>query len=279
MQIFKVSRDLNEVLLDKKPAKIGFVPTMGALHEGHIALINCSKKENDITVVSIFVNPKQFNDPKDLKNYPRTIDQDIEKLKKNGCDFLFYPTVGDLYPKEDFIPVLELNHLDKVMEGKHRPGHFNGVVMVVRKLLHIIQPEVAYFGKKDFQQLAVIKYLVEQEKIPVIIKGIATIRDHDGLALSSRNQLLSKKHREVAPFIYQTLQKVKEKLHAQENIMEIKTWVEDAFFNHPDFKLEYFEIVNPVDLKPIQKKPKNELVVACIAAFLGSVRLIDNIEI
>ncbi|MFH2141646.1 MAG: pantoate--beta-alanine ligase, partial [Bacteroidota bacterium] len=187
-----------------KNIKTGMVPTMGALHAGHISLVEKSVSENDITIVSIFVNPIQFNNPKDLKNYPRTLEKDLEMLDKTKCDIIFSPNAKEMYPEKDNIQ-FNFGDLGSVMEGKFRPGHFNGVAIIVKKLFDIVKPDSAYFGKKDFQQLAIIKALVKEIKSPVRIVSCKTIREDDGLAMSSRNTLLSQEQRKKAPMIYKIL--------------------------------------------------------------------------
>jgi len=254
--------------------RIGFVPTMGALHAGHIALVERARADNDIVVVSIFVNPTQFNDPSDLKNYPRTPEADAKMLEAAHCDILFLPEVVEMYPETATgnSQTIQLNGLDEVMEGRFRPGHFNGVVNIVSRLFNVIGECRAYFGEKDFQQLAVVRRMTHELSLPVEIVGCPIIREFDGLAMSSRNVRLTPEERITAPFIYKTLQKVKQ-LWAGDNADEVKRLVEEAFAAQPEFKLDYFEIADRDTLQPATQRRA----VACIAVFLGKVRLIDNI--
>ena len=258
---------------------IGFIATMGALHEGHISLIRKSKQENDITVSSIFVNPIQFTNPKDLIKYPRTLKEDLALLESNGCDYVFSPEVKEMYPEEqESIPVRDFGRLEKVMEGKFRPGHFKGVAIVVKKLFDIISPDIAYFGKKDYQQLLVIRSLVSQFKLPVRVIGCPIIREPDGLAMSSRNMQLSIGERKVASLIYQVLCKVKEKAGTT-SVNELKNWAIKKISSNPDFTVEYFEIVDKQTLLVLETWKNKENAMACTAVYLGGVRLIDNIEL
>lgn len=254
---------------------LGFVPTMGALHIGHIALVNQAVEHCDTVVCSIFVNPIQFNNADDLENYPRTYEKDIELLRKSGCKAVFYPEVNEMYPEETK-QQYDFGDIEKGMEGKFRPGHFNGVAIVVKKLFDIVQPHKAYFGEKDFQQLAIIKALVRIEKIPVDIEGCATVRENDGLAMSSRNTRLTAEQRKAAPFIYKTLLEVKKKFpYATPN--DISVWVGKEFEKQNEMHLEYFEICDPITLQPITQKQPLVHARACIAVRMGNVRLIDNI--
>ena len=257
---------------------------MGALHKGHLALLERAKRENDIAVSSIFVNPLQFNDKADLEKYPRTLEKDAELLKSAGCDVIFVPSAEEMYPASAPSHLLgergvDLGMLDKVMEGELRPGHFQGVCVVVKKLFDIVQPNKAYFGEKDFQQLAVIKHMVNALKIPVEIVPCATVREPDGLAMSSRNTLLSPDERKSAPLIYQTLQKIEEDWKAG-RLQGGKRAAEKKINESPYFKLEYLEIVNSETLEPFTdyRSPAAALR-ACIAVKAGSIRLIDNIAL
>ena len=289
MQVFTTIQDIKNYLiaLSTDGQSIGFVPTMGALHSGHISLLERAKRENDMVVASIFVNPLQFNDKKDLEKYPRTVEQDIEKLKTAICDVVFAPSVEEMYPNDagrDFKsrPTLDLGMLDKVMEGLHRPGHFQGVCVAVKKLFEIVEPTKAYFGEKDFQQLAIIKHMVKTIGLKVEIIPCPTVREADGLAMSSRNALLTKVERKNAPHIYKTLVEAK---GTKGTIVQLKKWAADQINSNPYMQLEYFEIVNAETLQPItdNRSPITALR-ACIAvkmvrkdSFEGSVRLIDNI--
>lgn len=262
----------NELISGKR---IGFVPTMGALHEGHLSLIRQAYAENDVVVASIFVNPIQFNNPEDLQKYPRTFEADCAMLQSAGCHILFYPSVAEMYP-EPVTKVYDFGQLDKVMEGEHRPGHFNGVAIVVHKLFEIVKPSKAYFGLKDFQQLAIVQQLVKNESIPVQIVPCAIVREHDGLAMSSRNVRLGANERAIAPFIYQTLKKAVE-LSANSTVEAIKQFVYNSFSNQDAFNLEYFSLVDGVTLQDVSSFEPHQFVVGCIAVHLGGVRLIDNI--
>jgi pantoate--beta-alanine ligase len=277
MKVLTTIKEMSEEAdrLRKSGKKIGFVPTMGALHEGHISLVNRAVKENDVTVVSIFVNPIQFNNPEDLKNYPRDIEKDLTLLKKNNCDLVFCPDEKEIYP-EKISEKYDLGGLDRLMEGQFRPGHFQGVVVVVKRFFDIIRPDSAYFGKKDFQQLSIIKYIVQQLNIPVNIIGCETVREEDGLAKSSRNQLLSSEMRREAPFISQTLFKCRE-LKANMDVDQVKKYVHIAFNQSSKLNLEYFEIIGEENLLPVNQWNDKKNTVACIAVWAGNVRLIDNI--
>ncbi|UBM62146.1 pantoate--beta-alanine ligase [Candidatus Sulfidibacterium hydrothermale] len=279
MKIFSTIKETNEYLAARRSEgkTIGFVPTMGALHEGHLELMRRARKENDILVVSIFVNPIQFNNPDDLKKYPRTLEEDIKKLEQVQCDVLFAPDAEEMYP-EKVTKQYDFGELDKVMEGKFRPGHFNGVAIVVKKLFDIVQPHRAYFGEKDFQQLAIIKKLVEMENIPVEIVPCPIVREPDGLAMSSRNRLLTPEQRKEAPFIYRTLQEAKlRRQHICAN--PLRQMIINRFEGNEHFKLEYFDIVDDKTLQPIHAWNNKVGTVACVAVWLGKVRLIDNIRI
>jgi pantoate--beta-alanine ligase len=255
---------------------IGFVPTMGALHAGHISLIRRAKTENDLAVCSIFVNPTQFNNPDDLKKYPQTLERDCEMLNAVGCDVVFAPSAEEMYPS---LPQLRIDfgNLETVMEGKLRPGHFNGVGIVVSKLFNIVKAEKAYFGLKDLQQLAVIKRMVQELGFDVEIIPCPTLRETDGLAMSSRNTRLSPEARALAPQIYKALNLAKEKLLNGLSVIEMQAAVNEHFINFSAFELEYFEAANLDTLQPIEAKIADGKTALCVAAFLGGVRLIDNI--
>jgi len=258
-----------------KGATIGFVPTMGALHEGHLSLVREAKNDNDFVVSSIFVNPRQFNDLNDLINYPRDIKKDTEMLQSAECDLLFHPSEEEIYPQ----PATELfnfNGLDDVLEGKFRPGHFNGVAIVVKRLFEIIKPDKAYFGLKDYQQLLIIHKITKDHNLPVDIIPCPTQREEDGLAMSSRNQRLSKQERKQATLLYEVLKMVKIQ-SGFSTISEIKEHVERIFNKTKEVRLEYFEIVDMYSLEPIKAWAQSKNVIACIAAWVGNVRLIDNI--
>jgi len=280
MRIFNNKKDLKDCLLDYKTNKktIGFVPTMGALHQGHLSLIEKAKQKNDIVVVSIFVNPTQFNNIEDLEKYPKTIENDILLLTSASCDILFSPSVTEIYPKNVTSEKFNFEGLEHQMEGKFRDGHFDGVGTVVKALFEIITPEKAYFGQKDFQQLQIVKKMVEKHHLPVKVKGCPIFREADGLAMSSRNARLPKEQRSIAPFIYKTLQKIQQKFDTK-NISEINEWLENEFKKQPLLTLEYFTIADEKTLKSAESKKANKKYRAFIAVFAGSVRLIDNIRL
>ncbi len=254
---------------------VGFVPTMGALHRGHLSLVERAVRENKVVVVSIFVNPTQFNDPKDLERYPRTLENDLRLLKPSGCRLVFAPNAKEVYPEPD-LRKFNFGKLETVMEGKHRPGHFNGVAQVVSKLFDMVKPHKSYFGLKDFQQLAIIKSMVKQLQLPVEIVPCAIIREKSGLAMSSRNELLSIEERENAALISRTLFRAKE-LMGQKSVQELGKWVVNAINQNPYLDVEYFEIVDDEQLQTINSWDEKNTKVACIAVFCGKVRLIDNI--
>jgi len=254
---------------------IGFVPTMGALHAGHISLVKQAVSENRIVVVSIFVNPTQFNDKSDLERYPRTLESDLKLLEKTGCQIVFAPSALEVYPEPD-TRKFDFGLLETVMEGKHRPGHFNGVAQVVSKLFGFVQPDKAYFGLKDFQQLAIIKEMVRQLKLDIEIVACPIVREASGLAMSSRNELLTAGERKNAATISETLVMAKE-LSKQKSVNELETWVIETINKNVDLTVEYFEIVDDRHLQPVKSWDENCTKVGCIAVFCGKVRLIDNV--
>jgi len=262
----------------KKGTSIGFVPTMGALHKGHLSLIKQAKKENDIVVVSIFVNPTQFNNKEDLINYPKTLNTDLALLKLVLCDIVFTPTSEEIYLKNIQSQLFSFDGLEHQMEGKFREGHFNGVGTIVKRLFEIIAPNKAYFGEKDFQQLQIIKKMVYKNQLPVKVVGCAICREKDGLAMSSRNVKLTKEHRKAAPFIYKILKQAKIKFVIK-NATEVSNWVSSQFEKQPLLDLEYFEIANEETLQTIKKKDLTQKHRAFIAVFAGKIRLIDNIRL
>jgi len=278
MNIFKTITELKSYIkvLKSQGLTVGFVPTMGALHQGHISLIKKADEENDIVVCSIFVNPVQFNNKEDLIKYPRTVDADIRILQENNCDILFLPDSDEMYPEPD-TTVFDFGHLDKILEGMFRPGHFNGVAIVVKKLFEIVEPDKAYFGVKDYQQLAIIKALVKNHGIPVVIVPCLSVREDDGLALSSRNVRLGEHERSIAPEIYRILSDAKARA-VKSNPSEIKEWVMSEFRRYPEFQVEYFEIVDPDTLLNIDIPEPEQKYIAVVAVFLGEIRLIDNID-
>ena len=281
MKQFLTIADANQYVkqLRQDGCTIGFVPTMGALHEGHLTLIRRSKRENDYTACSIFVNPIQFNNKEDLEKYPRNLAADLTMLEKAGCDFVFTPSVAEMYPGTAPERIdLSLDTLDKVMEGAFRPGHFNGVAIVVKKLFEIIQPSRAYFGKKDYQQLAVIRFMTEALNLPVEIVACDTVREPDGLAMSSRNKRLTTAERRIAPRIYEVLREVKVTA-GDTTVEELKEWAIAKIEEIPALRVEYFEIAEKESLMPIGNWKLLDRSVAFVAVFLGDVRLIDNIEL
>lgn len=253
---------------------IGFVPTMGALHQGHLSLQERSHKENNYSVCSIFVNPIQFNNPEDLAKYPRTEEKDIQMLKEAGCDLVFMPAVGEMYPEENKT-IYDFGHLDKVMEGQFRPGHFNGVAVVVKKFFDIVQPHRAYFGEKDYQQLAIIKTLVKMLNIPVDIVPCPTMREPSGLAMSSRNERLSPSDRQTASAIYKSMMEARALVPA---LMpkELEKWVINKINSTAGLETEYFSLVDADTLLPVHEWRQGQRVIGCVAAYISGVRLIDN---
>lgn len=254
---------------------IGFVPTMGALHEGHISLVKKCCEQNDVCIVSIFVNPTQFNNPTDLEKYPRTIEEDTKILKEAGADIVFVPSVQEIYPEPDNRQ-FDFGLLDKVMEGKFRPGHFNGVAQVVSRLFDIVKPDRAYFGEKDFQQLAIIRQMVRQLNIPVEIVPMPIRREDSGLAMSSRNQRLTDDQKNEAVNIYRILSESKA-LYNQKTVEEVRTCVVESINKIAFLEVEYFEVVDGNTLQQIVDWKDTDYAVGCITVFCGEVRLIDNI--
>ena len=260
----------------KKGETIGLVPTMGALHEGHASLVKKCAAENDISIVSLFVNPTQFNNKEDLRLYPRTPEKDYELLEKLGVDYVFSPSVDEMYPEEDN-RVFDFGQLDKVMEGEFRPGHFNGVAQIVSKLFTIIKPDNAYFGEKDFQQLAIVRDMVRQLLMPVNVVGMPIIRERNGLAMSSRNQRLSAEQRKNASEIFKVLTESKS-LKGEYSPSELTDYVTGSINNVPGLQIEYFQIVDGDNLQQVTEWSDSDYIVGCIAVFCGDVRLIDNIR-
>lgn len=257
--------------------KIGFAPTMGALHEGHLSLYKAAKKENDEVISSIFVNPTQFNNPDDFQKYPKTLEKDIELLEKAGVDAVYVPNVDEMYPDGLNSKKYDFDGLENEMEGKYRPGHFDGVGTIVEELFRQVQPHNAYFGEKDYQQLAIIKKMVEKTKLPVKIHGVPTLREEDGLAMSSRNVRLTETQRKEATIIYETLTKVKEWFKVI-SLEEIKQKVTDIFRNS-NFELEYFVITDEETLKEANAIDEDKEYRAFIVAYADTVRLIDNMHL
>ena len=278
MKVVNTIKELDELLeMYRGEGKaVGLVPTMGALHAGHLSLVKHAMAENDAVVVSIFVNPTQFNDKNDLKNYPRTLDADCVLLESVGATVAFAPSVEEMYPTAD-TREFSFGMLDKVMEGACRPGHFNGVAQIVSKLFYAVSPDRAYFGEKDFQQLAIIREMVRQLAFDIEIVGCPIVREEDGLAMSSRNTLLSEEERERALTISGTLFASVD--FAKVNSLEAtKAFVEDMINDTPGLELEYYQIVDGNTLQEIEEWSDSDYVVGCIALFCGNVRLIDNIK-
>jgi len=277
MKVISKIADLQDYLrvIRIQNRNIGFVPTMGALHAGHLGLVEISKQNGCFTVVSIFVNPTQFNNKEDLANYPRMLDTDLALLQ-DLADIVFIPEVEEMYPQPD-LRVFDFGAAARVMEGAFRPGHFNGVAQIVSKLFAAVEPHVAYFGEKDFQQLHIVRKLAEAEFPGLKIVGCPIARENDGLAMSSRNLRLEPEHRVVAGNIYKFL-RYSVQFVENENIDWIKAWVIDNIQQSTNFKIEYFEVVNGHTLQPILSWKETDYVVACIALWAGKIRLIDNIR-
>ncbi|MDL2289829.1 pantoate--beta-alanine ligase [Paludibacteraceae bacterium OttesenSCG-928-F17] len=279
MKIIKTKTELQYLIGQLKATgkSVGFVPTMGALHDGHIALVRRCAAENDYCIVSVFVNPTQFNNASDLEKYPRTLTKDAELLEEAGCYLVFAPDAEEMYSNDELENTFEFDFggLDKVMEGRFRPGHFNGVVQVVSKLFDLVKPERAYFGEKDFQQLAIIRRMVEVMNYPVEIVGCPIIREESGLAMSSRNQRLTEEQRKKAANIYRFLS---ESLNfaGSKSPEEVSAWVIDSINEIDGLEVEYFDIANAKTLQTIDRW--NDNCIGCIAVYCGEVRLIDNIR-
>ncbi len=273
-KIIEVKKSVSQLKNENKT--IGFVPTMGALHQGHLSLIKESIKHCDITLVSIFVNPTQFNDKTDLEKYPRTLDADLQLLKEINTDIVFTPDVDEMYPEEDNRK-FDFGFLETVMEGANRPGHFNGVAQIVSKLFDIVMPTCAFFGKKDFQQVAIIKSLVKKYNYPIRIVACPIMRENSGLAMSSRNERLSDKDRIEAAIINKVLKNSVEKSKTN-TVSEVKKYVENEFLKNTKLDLEYYEIVDDLTLESIKTWNDSEHITACIVAHIGGVRLIDNMQ-
>ncbi|MRI01956.1 pantoate--beta-alanine ligase [Kriegella sp. EG-1] len=280
MQIINSIADLRSYLSsEQEPFKLGLVPTMGALHDGHMSLVSKAVNQNDITVVSIFVNPTQFNNSDDLDKYPRTLEADINLLNKISEDIIvFAPKATEIYPKGLYSNSYDFDGLDKVMEGAFREGHYNGVGTIVEILLNIIEPNKAYFGEKDFQQLQIIRNLVAKQNIPVEIIGCSIVREPNGLARSSRNERLSSEMREKASFIYKTLQISKKKFENM-SANKVLKWGKKQFEEHADFELEYLCIADAATLEVVSRKKPNAKYILFIAVYAEDIRLIDNIAL
>lgn len=276
LRIFEQTKPFRAFLQSQKKVglSVGLVPTMGALHAGHIELIKISKAENDLTVCSIYVNPTQFNNASDLEKYPRTLGRDEELLKSAGCDAVFAPSNVEMYTQPSQLK-FDFGTLDKILEGKFRPGHFSGVALVVSKLFNIVQPHRAYFGQKDFQQLKIITQLVTELLFDLEIKSVPIVRETDGLAMSSRNQRLNLQERKNAVVLYQSLTLAKQLLKEGKSIAEAKQAVKEKCEAMPNIKLEYFELAHAENLLPTENVTDQTILL--IAAFVGEVRLIDNL--
>lgn len=277
METITNSEELRRALGSRDRSGIGFVPTMGALHAGHRSLVEHARRECATVVVSVFVNPTQFNDKTDLKNYPRTPEADLRLLEEVGADYVFMPSVEEVYPEPD-TRTFDFGMIDKVMEGATRPGHFNGVAQVVSRLFDLVKPAKAYFGEKDFQQIAVIREMVRQLRIPVEIIPCPIVRGEDGLALSSRNTLLDTDHRTAAPYIYKVLKAAVEKSH-QTTPDQLAAWVTAQVESNPLLKVIYFQVVDAATMQQVRTWEESPAIQGCIAVQAGDIRLIDNIKL
>ena len=277
METITNSEELRRALGSRDRSGIGFVPTMGALHAGHRSLVERARRECATVVVSVFVNPTQFNDKTDLKNYPRTPEADLRLLEEVGADYVFMPSVEEVYPEPD-TRTFDFGMIDKVMEGATRPGHFNGVAQVVSRLFDLVNPAKAYFGEKDFQQIAVIREMVRQLRIPVEIIPCPIVRGEDGLALSSRNTLLDTDHRTAAPYIYKVLKAAVEKSH-QTTPDQLAAWVTAQVESNPLLKGIYFQVVDAATMQQVRTWEESPAIQGCIAVQAGDIRLIDNIKL
>ncbi len=278
MRIFEDINPLQAFLRSKKANQenIGFVPTMGALHQGHISLINASKVENDITICSIYVNPEQFSNPTDLVKYPRLLQEDIKMLEAASCDVLFCPSDKVMYPERPKLKI-DFGFLETTMEGKFRQGHFTGVAIIVSKLFHIVNPDRVYFGQKDLQQFLIVKQINNELSFNLQLQCVPIVREQDGLAMSSRNSRLDKKERLTAAQLYQSLTIGKQNLLVTENVFDTKNKMAHYLSAFNDIRVEYIEIVDAADLNVVNDITQHEQVALCIAAYVGNVRLIDNI--
>ncbi len=277
MEIFNKIAPLKAFLkgLRRSDQAVGLVPTMGALHNGHLALISSSKRENSLTVCTIYVNPAQFNNLADLQKYPRNLDNDLELLRKAECDVVFCPDTEEMYSEKSHLK-FEFGHLDRVMEGKFRPGHFSGVALVVSKLFNIVQPHNAYFGQKDWQQFAIINRIVNELKFGLTLHFVPTLRESDGLAMSSRNQRLNGKERQLATVFYHALQQAREVLKSGNEISIAKNLVKQMVEDTEGVTLEYFEVAERKNLNVLEIVKGADDPIMCIAGYVGDIRLIDN---
>ena len=277
MEIFKQIAPLRAYLdqVRKSDKSIGLVPTMGALHQGHISLVEASRSQNAITVATIYINPTQFNNQNDLRKYPKTPEKDISMLKNAGCDVAFCPEDSEMYAEKSAIR-FDFGNLDKVMEGKFRPGHFSGVALIVSKLFNIVQPDRAYFGQKDWQQFAVISQLVRELKFNFEVRSVPILREPDGLAMSSRNLRLSPSQRTSATVLFQCLQMANKALKSGTPLETVKKAVFEKVNDKPEMKLEYFELADSKNLTILDNVDNSVSTILCIAAYAGEIRLIDN---
>ena len=281
MLIFNKQADLVDHLKTISSAKttIGFVPTMGALHQGHLSLLRESVLNNEQTVISIFVNPTQFNNPEDLEKYPRTLENDIEKIKTiSNKIFVYAPTVDDIYEGKTLSQHFDFDGLENQMEGQFRPGHFDGVGTIVKRLFEIVKPTNAYFGEKDFQQLQIVKKMVAKHQIPVNVIGCPIFRESNGLAMSSRNERLTENEKQEATIIYETIKEAKIRFETQ-SASKVSEWVTKVFEKNPDFKLEYFQIADEATLLPCTRKNDDKKYRAFIAVYVNKIRLIDTVSL
>ncbi|NNF01938.1 MAG: pantoate--beta-alanine ligase [Bacteroidia bacterium] len=279
MKICKNIAELNDWLENYSNDKsLGFVPTMGALHKGHISLLEQSIEDNDLSVVSIYVNPTQFDKKEDLENYPKNDKADAEMLEKAGCDMLFLPDNLSIYPNGEQILEFDLDGLDSTMEGKYRPGHFQGVITVVDRLLDLIQPDMAYFGEKDYQQLAIVRFLAEERHPETEIVGGRIIREPDGLAMSSRNERLSEEQKEAAAIINEVLEKSYSK-KGNMNVEAITAWVRKNINLNPHLNVEYVEIIDPYTIEILDDIEEDTEARICVSVWCGDIRLIDNMPL
>ncbi|MDR3267697.1 MAG: pantoate--beta-alanine ligase [Tannerella sp.] len=278
MKIVNTIRELRDYLAEERQfgRRIGFVPTMGALHDGHLSLVKQCREANGVCVVSIYVNPTQFNDKQDLETYPRTLEKDCTSLKVAGCDYVFAPSNEEMYPEPD-TRRFDLGTVSQVMEGVFRPGHFNGVAQIVSKLFQVVEPDHAYFGEKDFQQVAVIREMVRQLGMPVQVVACPILRESDGLAMSSRNVRLTPEQRQIAPLIAATL-KESRTFAVGKSVDEVIDRVVKTLNREPQMRVEYYEIVDGTSLLPVRRWNESAEPVGCIAVFCGDVRLIDNVR-
>ena len=278
MEVKNTIKDLKAsvALARQNGSRIGLVPTIGALHQGHLSLVKRACSECDFVVVSIFVNPTQFNNAEDLKTYPRTLEEDLRLLSENAnVDVVFAPSVEEIYPQPD-TRQFELGKLAEVMEGRYRPGHFNGVAQIVSKLFMFVEPYKAFFGEKDFQQLAIIRQLVKNLNFSIEIVGCPIVRYMDGLAVSSRNTLLTEEQRAIAPIIQATLRRSVEEMQYKMKPSEVVDWVTNTLNKIQPLQMEYYSIVDGITLQPVNSWEESDYVVGCITCYCGKVRLIDN---